>query len=378
MRLRKYSAILLAAVWISMASPFARLQAIGGEDPPLQAVGDEKAIEPIPESMPGQGSPSKPTFLCPEFCRDACPCAWGQFEFLFMQPVSHVANQPIVEDFNSGQAVISTSDLHYGIDPGVRVTAGIRLWCCRELEFSYMGLFDGTATVDAVPGNAGLLKFPDPLGSAEDVNVFRGMDYVRACDHFALHSLELNLPCCCCCCCCDCGHLYCRSFEWFFGARYLSLNDTLNIYAERNEFGGVETGSYNLQTRNNLYGGQIGARIRRGWDRFRWELTGKAGIYGNDAYQAQTIIDYPDFPLRPTVSENHGTVAFVGELGLTFVYKLDEVWGLRAGYNLMWIEGLALAPNQLDFTFTSTSGSGLNTGAGMFLHGISLGVEARW
>jgi hypothetical protein len=45
----------------------------------------------------------------------------------------------------------------------------------------------------------------------------------------------------------------------------------------------------------------------------------------------------------------------------------------------MWIEGLALAPDQLDFDFAiDPSGNQLRNGGGMFLHGVNVGLEARW
>ena len=45
----------------------------------------------------------------------------------------------------------------------------------------------------------------------------------------------------------------------------------------------------------------------------------------------------------------------------------------------MWIEGLALAPDQLDFNFaTSPGGNQLQNGGAMFLHGVNVGLEARW
>jgi hypothetical protein len=54
------------------------------------------------------------------------------------------------------------------------------------------------------------------------------------------------------------------------------------------------------------------------------------------------------------------------------------VWGIRAGYNLIWIDGLALAPNQFAFSDTTTSGSNLVSGGGIFMSGANLGLEARW
>ena len=71
-------------------------------------------------------------------------------------------------------------------------------------------------------------------------------------------------------------------------------------------------------------------------------------------------------------------MGFIGDVNLSAIYRLTEVWGIRAGYNLIWIDGLALAPNQFDFTNTETSGTLLASGGGIFMHGANLGLEARW
>ena len=103
------------------------------------------------------------------------------------------------------------------------------------------------------------------------------------------------------------------------------------------------------------------------------------GICGNAANQfGDSIVDLSGDPIRPTRSANSGQVAFVGDLNLTGICPINHLWGLRAGYNLIWIEGVALAPNQLDFTNTFTSGTRLSTNGGVFLHGLNVGLEARW
>ena len=374
--------LILAVVWMAILSPRTMSQPADTEPEPWTAAAGEGTIGPIPElSVPTDHSPQNaavdrsPLGI---YC-DACPSVYLDVEGLYMQRVPRLGQQPIIEDFDSHQTVIATSDLHFDFQPGLRVTAGFWLDDCRALEISYMGLFETGSSLSAAAGEGSLWKVPDPLGSAEDANVFKFTDRVRISYPSALNSFEINLPCCCCSTCCECDRVYCSSFEWFAGFRYINLTEDFNLYAERDEFGGTESGTYGIHARNNLYGAQLGARIRRGWDRFRWELTGKAGLYGNDAYQRQYITDFPPgFFLRPMVSAEHGQVGFVGEINFALVYKLNDVWGLRAGYNVMWLEGVALAPNQLDFTFTDTSGSGLNSCGGLFLHGGSLGLEGRW
>ena len=72
-------------------------------------------------------------------------------------------------------------------------------------------------------------------------------------------------------------------------------------------------------------------------------------------------------------------MAFEGELNLSGIFRINDVWSLKAGYSVMWIEGLALAPDQLDFNFAvSPSGNTLTSDGGMFIHGANVGLEARW
>lgn len=336
--------------------------------------------EPVVHPIPNDGYDE----LCQALDQDPCPCVYGQVEALFMARVPGLIQQPIVVDPNTNTTFLATSDLGFGFDPGLRATVGTRLCGGRALEISYLGLFQATATAAAVsPGPAAFLIFPDNFFG----NVFVGMDLVQVGYLTSLHSVEANLLCCCGCCdechtdCgeCGCTNCHCRSVEWFAGFRRLYLGEELNILAQRTVGGGLEEGTYYIRTANNLYGVQAGARLRRTQGQFGWEATGKGGIFGNSARQEQAVIDFPNFPLRPTVSSSSGTVAFVGEINLSALYHVTDVWNLRAGYSVMWIEGVALAPDQLDFNFAAApSGDQLNRGGGLFLHGVNVGVEARW
>ena len=324
---------------------------------------------------------------CLPACYGPCPTVYGQIEALFMKREPRFLDQPIIVDDNTNTTLLSTSNLNYNFDPGLRATVGNRLHGGRALEFTYFGLFEGDASAAVVtPGPAGLLIFPNNLVG----NVFVDMNRADVNYTSWLHSSELNLVSCCGCCDeskgkggsgkghdqCGSSEVSCRTFEWFAGFRYINLGEELNIAVQGPVVG--EEGAYNIRTINNLYGGQLGARVRRSQDRFGWEGTGKAGLYGASARQNQSVIDFPNFPLPGrTVSSRGGTVAFVGELNLSGFYALTDVWNLRAGYTAMWIEGLALGPDQLDFNFAAVP-TGISTGGGMFLHGVNVGLEARW
>jgi hypothetical protein len=343
--------------------------------------------EPAPEAAFGKQT-------CDSYC-SACPRAYAYAEFLFLQRSNCSSNQPLIESFDGivPETFFSTSDLDFDFEPAVRATVGYRLHDGWALEASYLGLFDASSQAFLVPpdGNT-ILAFPDGLGTA---NVFSDMDRIWVNYSSSIHSGEVNLVCCTGCCSHGDGKsgydpkhavnggLCCRTFEWFVGFRYLNLSERLRIDAQRDQEteGGsseVESGFYDLSTRNNLYGPQIGARVRRWNDRLGWEATGKLGAFYNDARQRQRIVDFPDFDLRPPGSGSGGQFAYMGELGIAGLFRLNEVWNLRAGYNVIYIGGVALAPDQLDFSGDFDGGNRLDRTGGVFLHGVSLGIEARW
>jgi hypothetical protein len=349
---------------------------------------DSDAMSPEPEeklfaapSMTNSQGDGANGCCCPGGCTPG-PTVYGDVEAVFMQRDSHFNRQPIVVDAITGRSFLSTSDLDCDFDPGLRVNLGIRFCGGSALEFSYFSLFQNSTSATAVsPGGDAFLTFPDNLFG----NVFVGLDRAQANYSSSLNSFELNfLPCSCGCCdqCCDaceCGDVRYQTFEWFAGFRYIDVSDHLRILVERDVNGGIEEGDYDIRTENHLYGLQLGARLRRWRGRFGWESTSKVGVFGNDSNERQSVTDFPDFALRPTVSSSGSGVAVVGEANLTALYRLTNVWNLRAGYSVMWIEGLALAPDQLDFNFASSpSGDQLDRGGSVLLHGVNLGLEARW
>ncbi len=128
-------------------------------------------------------------------------------------------------------------------------------------------------------------------------------------------------------------------------------------------------------TRNQMYGGQVGADMLV-WDRggpFSVNTELKAGIYSNlatgeltDASGAFDGVD-PDafFPqrTRPT--------AFLGEFGVNARYEITDNFAVRGGYQLLWLEGLAIAERQ-------PPANSLDTRGGLFYHGATVGGEFRW
>ena len=312
-------------------------------------------------------------------CCTLCSCAYASVELLYLHRAAASDALPLVDDANSGATLLTGDALSFGFQPGMRALIGLRASDLGGVEFGYFGYFDHSATTfassAAYPGAT--LALPGPLGGAS--NVFFGLTDATFDYRSSIHSFEINWTFCCCDERTDgCGRSLAYSVEWLAGLRYLTLDEQLRINGRRFETVDFETGVYHIDARNDLYGVQTGLRSRICRGSWAAEGSAKAGLFTNQAGQSQYLVDYPDFLLRPPAGDSGTSMAFVGELGFTAIYQWNQNWGLRAGYDLIWLQGVALAPSQLDYSFTLDSGTSYERGDGLFLHGFRLGVEARW
>ena len=330
-------------------------------------------------------------------CYDSgcCTVPWYscyvQAEALFWARDNSSFNQPLVVNGND-YPVMRARDLDFDYEPGVRVTLGIvrgPCHCCYAWEFGYLGLWDSNAS-STVTGLDNLYA-PGDLGNGS-VNGFVNADKMRADYSSELNSFEANcVKCCYRCCWTDCGKgcgkgsgkgscghgavTHRRELDVLCGFRYVSFDEGL-ILASDNAREQVDA-RYDLGTDNDLYGLQLGARWRGYRNRLGLEALGKAGIYYNDASQRQILVDQlPSNPVQLRDAwDSSSDVAFLGELGLTLLYEVTPALTLRGGYSLLWIEGVALAPDQLDFALVG--GNRIDMAGGAFYHGASLGLEFR-
>ena len=111
-----------------------------------------------------------------------------------------------------------------------------------------------------------------------------------------------------------------------------------------------------------MLGPQVGFRGRRQWNNWAVEGWAKAMLAG-------TLLSSNADPIFSSLAPT---------AIIRLSRRLSDMWWLRLGYNMIWLSGVALAPNQWDFTDTATSGTTLVGGGGVFLHGANLGLEARW
>lgn len=163
-------------------------------------------------------------------------------------------------------------------------------------------------------------------------------------------------------------HWFLPEFSVLAGVRYVNWHEDLNAAT------GVPPAAVNLvdHTSNNLFGFQIGGDYKQTFgDRFGIEFGGKAGIYGNRTDLDGTLTS--PGAMAASTSAGAWRTSFVGELSLVGTYNLTHYLQFRAGYEVMWLEGMALAPDQ-----AILPGGAVNNRGGVFLHGAIVGLELQW
>ena len=282
------------------------------------------------------------------------------------------ANQPlVVEVGNPDNVLLSGNDWQFPFAGGVRVFSGARDPVGAGWEIGYFGLYGqqaGAATTITAPR---FLQAPGPLGdSLTDEGEAATLTW-----NSAINGAEANMF--------RTSTAWTdrredrRTVDWLVGFRYVSIEESAMLSLKSCDCQGPSV-PYGVRTSNNMLGGQFGARGRLTGQRWAFEGWAKAGLMGTLERQSQdALVDYQGFLQRPASSSASTEAGFIGDINLSTVYRLDDAWGIRAGYNTIWIGGVALAPDQFTFGMDGPPTS-VTGGGGIFLHGVNVGLEARW
>jgi hypothetical protein len=129
------------------------------------------------------------------------------------------------------------------------------------------------------------------------------------------------------------------------GFRYMGLDEGLTIRQGVNF--DIATFSHEIGAVNDLYGFQIGGDMRI-WSRGPLSIEGlfKAGIYGDHATN-RVHIGLTNSAFSADSNASADSVAFVGEMSVTGVYRFSEHFALRGGYQFLWLAGVAQASDQV-------------------------------
>jgi hypothetical protein len=250
---------------------------------------------------------------------------------------------------SDGALLFDMADLELGTAAGLDITLLTAVSQANELEIRYFGIDSWNAS--RTVGDPGGIHF-DGFGVSAPAFGER-IDYGSR-----LYNFEINLR-----------PRVAEGMPLVVGFRTLQLHEQLELWRLDPL---PETVGIGTRANNFLYGLQIGAEpyILGAGGPLRLDGTLKAGIYGNHAHQGSFSPT-----LGTTVEDTFDRVAFVGELGVTVVYRFSRACEARAGYQLLWLYGVALAPDQSRSTNLLGPSGGVDCSATSFYQGaaVSLG-----
>jgi hypothetical protein len=262
---------------------------------------------------------------------------------------------PNVWAFNTANPAqnLNAADLNFASQAGFDLALMRRLGPENALELRYFGVEQWTAAASAATTSGELLR----INAEVPVFTFSGTS-IDGDGSSQFHNVELNLR-----------SSWNQWLDVLAGFRYAELDErgSLSLVNSAVPF------DYAVATRNRLYGGQVGGQawLWSPFESFRVDVTGKAGIFGNQAAQHSS---YSTGLVTLPATGDASLAAFIGELGINGACQLTDSLALRAGYRLLWVTDVALASEQLpasDFA----NGSGFDGTGDVFYHGAFVGLE---
>lgn len=260
-----------------------------------------------------------------------------------------VGNNP----FN-GTRFSSGRDFEFGWETGPDVTVGY--WIDRDDAIE--GRFfddDGAEATNTfrTPGNFIGAGFTGPTNT-----LFEGRYTTQ------LYSSEINWK-----------HSMNDRLAFLAGFRWIEVADEMAYKLNST----VAEGDY--QYNNHLYGLQLGTDLSL-TDRFnplQLKATGKAGVYGNSTDGGIYEFQGANHTAIGHFTGSDDTTAFVGEVNLTASLRLTNHVAVRGGYQLLWLDDLALASDAAARSLLNPSLLGtVDNDQKLFYQGALVGVDFLW
>jgi Putative beta barrel porin-7 (BBP7) len=183
--------------------------------------------------------------------------------------------------------------------------------------------------------------------------------------------------------------------SWLGGFRYFELDEKFGFSAIGSRdntlnFNQLRFFNMDTKTKNHLVGFQIGgdlwANIVPGIS-IGTEL--KGGVYNNHVDVESVVVS--NSVQRASENLSKDTAAFLVESSVQGIYRLTYSWTLRGAYNFMYVDKIALAPNNFNPRLTTTVAPTptiqdfganrapfINTSGHALYHGFSFGAEFLW
>ena len=292
-----------------------------------------------------------------------------------------------------GDQALNSTNLKQGFSPGFRLSAAYRIDSNYDLLVSFFHIGGWNATRSIGPDNPLnwlVMRAPGGFFQTQDFT-YQSMtwDYSTK-----LYNMELTMQ-----------KKFSNVISMLVGFRWLQLHENLQgtipppdriqptwksypkadlaYVAWFENQPGTPAPAYppfwNTSTTNNLYGLQIGA-VGKLFKCSHFSLNGlvKIGGYWNRTSES-TGVSIAKVVYGSYASSNH--FALVREVGVQCKYQVINRIALKLGYEALWVTGVALAPGQIQKTYstrTSVNARGVNSNSHVLFHGGTVGLEVSF
>ena len=340
----------------------------------------ELVLSPSEPRLASQRSVLEEGADCVSGCRDCfAPCCCGPLWEARAAAVFLKRDNPDPASYITGsdeREIFNFSQFSFDYEPGVDVSLIRHLDSGDSIELRYLGVWDtGDHIVSPTYPGGDVYYNTNPVTAA----YFAGNTILTTDYDSEFHSAEINL-----------GSPRFGAINFLMGFRYLRLNERFVANFDFIDTPGAYA-NWDAHVTNDLYGVQVGGEgvlLSRG--RLQVQGAGRAGLCG---IHAQHTLNWRSVdPSNPSGDNNtaglahENDVAFIGEVGLTGQYQLYRNLAVFAGYQLLWLDGVATASGQIKstpdvFPYLPLPASiprfGINSNSDVFYQGFNVGVEFR-
>ena len=293
---------------------------------------------------------------CGDLCNACCGPTWTVRTGAVILERARPRRQRVIEDRTGGTAGDGFTDIFdFGFEGGPDITITRWLRNGNGIEVRYFGALDWNDQATWTSANGWAIPTNPPRMGV-------GVANIDANYRSSLDSTEINYR-----------QAPNQSISYLVGFRWIELSEDLDVNAN---FGSNQA-TVGWDTNNHLYGAQTGAEVNL-FDRggpFTALAWFKGGLFGNDADNNFSLVQAvgPDVEF----TDETGRLAFVGDIAFTGSYQLTNNMALRSGYQLLFIDGVALASEQI-FATNVLTGQGVDPSGFAFYHGAMLSLDFVW
>ncbi len=161
------------------------------------------------------------------------------------------------------------------------------------------------------------------------------------------------------------------SASWIAGLRYFHLNESFKLTFYKPP----DVSDWSVHTKNNIFGAQLGGNLQ--WnpsERLSWDITVKLGAMANRAKQWNFLKDHNNTEVLRHYQRQKWQLGLFGDAAIQAGYQFKEPFNLHLGYEVMYISGVALAPEQMQRSTNTESGKHVYTKGYVLIQGLFAGA----